>query len=142
MAQAKSGDTVTIHYTGRLEDGTVFDTSEGGEPLRFELGGGRVIPGFESAVEGMEAGASTTAEVPAAEAYGERRDELVMQLPADRLPADLDPGVGDQLEMQTPDGQKVPVRVVDVSEEAVTLDANHPLAGRDLVFDIELVTID
>jgi FKBP-type peptidyl-prolyl cis-trans isomerase 2 len=141
MAQAKNGDTVTVHYTGRLEDGTVFDSSRDRDPLEFALGEGRVIPGFEKAVEGMEPGGSTTAAIPADQAYGARRDDLVMTIPNDQLPDDLEPDVGDQLEMRTQDGRAVPVRVTATSEDAVTLDANHPLAGRDLTFDIELVRI-
>lgn len=141
MAEANEGDTVQIHYTGRLEDGTVFDSSEGRDPLTFKLGDGDVIPGFESAVKGMEKGESKTTEIPADEAYGPRRDDLVLNVGRQEIPEGLDPEVGQHLEMQTQDGQKVPVLVTDVDEEKVELDANHPLAGKDLTFEIELVDV-
>jgi len=142
MAKAKNGDTVRIHYTGRLTDGTVFDSSEDRDPLEFTLGEGKVIPGFEEAVRGMEEGESKTAEIAADDAYGPRRDDLVMQMPRDRLPEDLDPSVGQRLQMQTQDGQKVEVLVTDVDDAGIRIDANHPLAGRDLEFEIELVGIE
>lgn len=142
MAQATEGDTVHIHYTGRLGDGTVFDSSREREPLEFTLGEGRVIPGFESAVTGMEPGETKTANVPAADAYGPRRDELVMTVEKEQLPDDLDPDVGQRLGMRTADGETVEVRVTATDEQAVELDANHPLAGQDLTFDIELVRLD
>lgn len=141
MSEAKKGDTVTIHYTGRLSDGTVFDSSRERDPLEFTLGEGRVIPGFENAVEGMETGESKTAEIPPAEAYGPRKEELVMAIPRERLPEGMDPDVGDQLQMTTAEGQVVPVRVAGADEGSVTVDANHPLAGQDLTFDIELVEV-
>lgn len=141
MAQAKKGDTVLIHYTGRLEDGTVFDSSEGREPLEFRLGEGRVIPGFEEAVEGMKPGDEKTADVPADEAYGPRRDDLLLTVSREQLPDGLEPEVGQKLEMATRDGQKVPVVVTDTDDGSVVLDANHPLAGKDLTFDIALVKI-
>lgn len=142
MAQATEGDTVKIHYTGKLEDGTVFDSSEGREPLEFTLGEGRVIPGFESAVEGMEEGEEKTAEVPAGDAYGPRRDDLVLTVPRGQLPDDMEPEVGQQLQMKTDDGNTFNVVIVETGEESVELDANHPLAGKDLTFDIELVEVD
>ena len=142
LAKAKNGDTVTVHYTGRLADGTVFDSSRERDPLEFELGEGRVIPGFENAVRGLEPGASVTAEIPPADAYGEARDELVMTISAEQLPEDMDPQIGDQLEMRTQEGQAIPVRVVALEDDTITLDANHPLAGQELTFDIELVEID
>lgn len=142
MAQATEGDTVHIHYTGRLGDGTVFDSSREREPLEFTLGEGRVIPGFESAVTGMEPGETKTANVPAADAYGPRRDELVMTVEKEQLPDDLDPDVGQRLGMRTADGETVEVRVTATDDQAVELDANHPLAGQDLIFDIELVRLD
>lgn len=141
MAQADSGDTVHIHYTGRLADGTVFDSSRERDPLEFTLGEGNVIPGFEEAVAGMEPGETKTATIPAADAYGDRRDDLVMQVGRDQLPDDLDPEVGQRLGMRTGDGTTVEVRVTAAGPDAVELDANHPLAGRDLTFDIELVRV-
>lgn len=141
MAQAKTGDTVHIHYTGRLGDGTVFDSSRDRDPLTFTLGEGQVIPGFEAAVTGMETGQSKTTEIPSDEAYGPRRPEMEMSMPRSQFPDGMNPEVGQQLQMQTPDGQAVPVMVTGTSEEAIDLDANHPLAGQDLTFDIELVKV-
>ncbi len=141
MTQAQNGDTVQIHYTGRLDDGTVFDTSEDRDPLEFTLGDEQVIPGFEKAVEGMEEGESKTAEIPADDAYGEHRDDLVVSVPRDRLPDDMDPDVGDRLQMQSPDGHTFNATVVDQDASSLKMDANHPLAGKDLTFDIELVEI-
>ncbi|MBE9514547.1 MAG: peptidylprolyl isomerase [Chloroflexi bacterium] len=140
-AQAKDGDTVQVHYTLKLEDGTVFDTSIGGDPLQFTIGDGQLIPGFEQAVVGMSPGESKTVEIPADEAYGPYLEELVMVVDRDQLPEDLQPEVGQQLQIRQPDGQTILVKVIDVSESSVTLDANHPLAGEDLTFDIELVEI-
>ena len=141
MAQARQGDTVHIHYTGRLMDGTMFDSSRDRDPLEITLGQGMVIPGFEKAVEGMSVGDQKTARIPVDEAYGPRRDELVMEVPRDRLPDGLDPQPGQQLRMQTPDGQAVPVVVAEAGERAIRIDANHPLAGEDLEFDLLLVKI-
>lgn len=141
MAEAKQGDTVKIHYTGTLEDGTVFDTSENRDPLEFTLGEGQVISGFESAVQGMAEGDTKTAEIPSGDAYGPRRDDLILTVAREQLPDDLEPEPGDQLEMRTQDGQAFPVRVTQVGEEQVKLDANHPLAGQDLIFEIELVEV-
>lgn len=141
MAEAKNGDTVSIHYTGRLEDGTVFDTSENRDPLEFTIGEGKVIPGFEKAVEGMEEGESQTATIPSDEAYGDRRDDLVLSVSKQQLPDDLDPQVGQRLQMQAGDGQTFQVVISEVETDSVEVDANHPLAGEDLTFDIELVEI-
>lgn len=141
MAEAKQGDTVHIHYTGRLADGTTFDSSKDRDPLELTLGEGAVIPGFEKAIEGMTVGDQKTAEIPVNDAYGPRRDELVMDVPRTQLPDGMDPKPGEQLRMQTPDGQAVPVVVADTSDEAVKIDANHPLAGKDLTFDLLLVKI-
>lgn len=141
MAEAKNGDTVSIHYTGRLEDGTVFDTSEDKDPLEFTLGEGKVIPGFEKAVEGMEEGDTRTATIDSEDAYGERRDDLVLSVAKQQLPDDLDPEVGQRLQMQAGDGQTFQVVISDVESDSVEVDANHPLAGEDLTFDIELVEI-
>ena len=137
---AAEGDTVHIHYTGRLDDGTVFDSSEGREPLEFVLGSGQVIPGFDDAVTGMEVGDTKTVMIPADRAYGAKRDELILDFPRAELPEGIDPQLGHQLQMSTPDGQVFQVEVVGTSEEGIVLDANHPLAGKDLTFDIELVT--
>lgn len=142
MANAGKGDTVHVHYTGRLEDGTVFDSSEGRDPIEFTLGEGKVIPGFEKAVEGLEVGEKADARLDPEQAYGPRQDELVMAVPRTQLPEGIDPSVGDQLAMQTKDGQKVPVTVVEATEDAVHIDANHPLAGKTLVFELEVVKID
>ncbi|HKK92092.1 MAG TPA: peptidylprolyl isomerase [Longimicrobiales bacterium] len=141
MANASSGDTVHVHYTGRLEDGTVFDSSEGRDPLEFKLGEGSVIAGFEQAVEGLSVGEKADARLEPEEAYGPVRDDLVMAVPREQLPDGMDPDVGDQLAMQTQDGQNLPVTVVDTDESSVKIDANHPLAGKTLIFELELVDI-
>ena len=141
MAQAKEGDEVQVHYTGKLEDGTVFDTSEDGEPLSFTIGENRVIPGFEEAVTGMEPGDSKTTEVDPEQAYGEHRDDMVMEMERDQIPDDVDPEVGQQLQLRLENGQTVPVLITALGEESVTIDANHPLAGRKLLFEIELVDV-
>ncbi|MBF2063132.1 MAG: peptidylprolyl isomerase [Calothrix sp. C42_A2020_038] len=141
MGQAKVGDTVTVHYTGKLTDGTVFDSSNGGDPLEFTIGSGQLIPGFEEAVVGMNAGDSKTTHIPVEQAYGSYRPDMVIEVDREQMPAELEPEVGQQLQIQQPTGQVIPVVVTDVSESTITLDANHPLAGEDLVFDIELVGI-
>ncbi|MEA5571251.1 peptidylprolyl isomerase [Calothrix sp. UHCC 0171] len=141
MTQAKLGDTVTVHYTGKLTDGTVFDSSDGGSPLEFTLGEGQLIPGFEEAVVGMNAGESKTTHIPVEQAYGEYRPEMVIEVERDQMPPELEPEVGQQLQIQQPTGQVIPVVITDISESTVRLDANHPLAGEDLVFDIQLVAI-
>jgi peptidylprolyl isomerase len=140
MERAERGQTVQIHYTGRLADGTVFDTSAERDPLQFTLGEGQVIPGFEQAVLGMEQGQQQTVTIPSTEAYGEAREDLVFSVPRIQLPSDIQPNVGQRLQMQQ-DGQVSVVVVREVTDEAVTLDANHPLAGQDLIFDLELVGI-
>jgi len=141
MTQAKHGDTVKIHYTGSLDDGTVFDSSEGHDPLEFTLGSGQVIVGFEEAVTGMKSGEKKQVNIPAEKAYGEHNQEMVLKAPRDQVPADIQPEVGQQLEMGGPNGEAVVVRVMEVTEEHITLDANPPLAGKDLNFAIELVAI-
>jgi len=141
MIEAESGDTVKVHYTGTLEDGTVFDTSVEREPLEFTLGQGQLIPGFEQAVIGMKIGDLKTINIPADQAYGPYRDDLILVIERDQLPEDLDPEVGQQLQMTQADGEVVRVMVSDVSEATVTIDANHPLAGKDLTFEIELIEI-
>lgn len=141
MAHAKQGDTVRVHYTGTLNDGTVFDSSVGGEPLEFTLGEGQLIPGFEKAVMGLAVGDRTTALIPSDEAYGPHRADGLIQVPRTNIPTDIQPQIGQQLQMQTQDGRPVPVRVVAVDDTSITVDANHPLAGKDLSFDIEVVAI-
>lgn len=141
MTQAQHGDTVKIHYTGTLDDGTVFDSSEGHDPLEFTLGSGQVIVGFEEAVTGMGSGEKKQVTIPADKAYGQRNEEMVIQAPRDQVPPDIKPEVGQQLQMGGPDGETVIVRVVEITNEHVTLDANPPLAGKDLTFDLELVAI-
>jgi len=139
--QARSGDTVAVHYTGKLDDGTVFDSSHGGEPLEFQLGSGAVIGGFERAVTGMTVGEHREVRVPPEEAYGERRDELNIDVPRDQLPEGFAPEVGQMLALQIAPGQQALARVAGVGDAIVTLDLNHPLAGEALNFDIELVGI-
>ncbi|MBE9009846.1 peptidylprolyl isomerase [Pseudanabaenaceae cyanobacterium LEGE 13415] len=141
MAQAKVGDTVRVHYTGKLDDGTVFDSSSNGDPLEFTIGDGNIIPGFEKAVVGMSPGDSKTEVIPAGQAYGEHREEMVVVVDRAQMPPEMQPEVGQQLEIRQPDGSSIPVVVTDISEADITLDANHPLAGEDLVFDIQLVEI-
>lgn len=138
---AKPGDTVAVHYTGRLDDGTVFDTSKNRDPLQFVVGERRLICGFEKAVIGMSPGEKKVADVPAEEAYGPRRPELVADFPRDRIPPHISAKVGEELQVQTHDGQAVPAVVVATSTSAVTLDTNHPLAGKDLTFEIEMVDV-
>ena len=138
---ASDGDTVRVHYTGTLEDGTTFDTSVGREPLEFTLGEGKMIPGFEKAVYGLQVGKSKTVTIPTEEAYGPHRDDLVIVVEREQLPANLHPKVDQQLQMQQTDGRTAVVIVTDVSETTITVDANHPLAGKDLIFEIELVEI-
>ncbi|MEI4261807.1 FKBP-type peptidyl-prolyl cis-trans isomerase [Roseovarius sp. D0-M9] len=141
MTEVKSGDTVHIHYTGTLTDGTVFDSSEGRDPLSFEVGSGQIIPGLDTAMPGMAVGEKKTVEVPAEQAYGEVDPNARQQVPREGIPADIPLDPGTQLQVQTENGQVLPVTVLEVTEESVTLDANHALAGKDLKFDIELVAI-
>lgn len=141
MSEAKKGDRVKVHYTGKLTDGSVFDSSRDREPLEFELGAGMMIAGFDAAVTGMKVGESKTAEIPSNEAYGEHNEEMVISVPKTQLPEGLNPEVGQQLGMQQPNGQSIPVRVTKVESDSIEIDANHPLAGKDLIFDLELVEI-
>ncbi len=142
MAQVTAGDTVRVHYTGRLDDGSVFDSSEGREPLRFEVGSGQVIGGFDEAVTGMESGETKTVRIPAEEAYGERRDDLLLDVERSAFPSSIEPEVGQRLQMSQGPGQPAVVTVTEVTEERVRLDANHPLAGEALTFELELVSIE
>lgn len=139
MSQAKEGDSVKVNYTGKLDDGTVFDSSEGRDPLEFTVGSGQVIPGFENAVDGMEVGDSKTVTVSSEDAYGPRRDEMVLKVERERLPEEIDPEVGQQLQVGSAEDQTMIVQITEVTDDSVTLDANHPLAGQDLTFEIELV---
>lgn len=138
---AKPGDTVHVHYTGRLDDGTVFDASEGRDPLAFTIGGGQVIEGFEQAVDGMVVGTEKTVRIPADEAYGTRRDDLLIEVPREQLPEEMDVEVGMQLQLRREDGGAVPVTVAETADEKIVLDANHPLAGEALTFELQLVAI-
>ncbi len=140
MRQAQSGDNVAVHYTGKFTDGTIFDSSDGKDPLRFTIGAQEVIPGFENAVVGMEVGQSRTQTIPSDQAYGPRNDEMVVAVDRNEFPSDIDLEVGRRLKLNQ-EGQTMIVTIADIQESTVTLDANHPLAGQDLVFDIELVEI-
>jgi peptidylprolyl isomerase len=142
MAEVKAGDTIHLHYTGTLLDGTTFDSSQGREPLAFEVGSGQIIPGLDVAIPGMKVGDKKVVKIGADDAYGQSNPEMRQAVPREGIPADIPLEVGLQLQMQTPDGQAMPVTVVEMDEATVTLDANHPLAGKDLQFDIELVKID
>ncbi|MCE8007556.1 peptidylprolyl isomerase [Aestuariivita sp.] len=141
MTEVKTGDTVRLHYTGTLQDGTVFDSSEGRDPLEFQVGSGQIIPGLDQAIPGMVTGDTKTVEIDCADAYGPINPAMRQAVPRADIPAEIPLELGTQLQMQTPDGQAVPVMVVDLNETEVTLDANHPLAGKDLTFAIELVSI-
>lgn len=140
-AVATDGDTVKVHYTGRLTDSTVFDTSIGSDPLEFTLGQGQTIPGFEQAVIGMQVGETKTVTIPADQAYGPHREDMILEVSKDELPEELEPEVGMQLQMNQGDGGITIVTITEVSETAIRIDANHPLAGQDLTFNIELVDI-
>jgi len=141
LSKVKDGDTVKVHYTGTLtDDGTVVDSSREREPLEFTLGEGQLIPGFEKAVIGLEEGDETTVELDSEDAYGQRREDLELEVSQSDLPDNIDPQVGMQLQMQQQeDGQAIPVQITAVEDEFVQLDANHPLAGKDLTFEIELI---
>ena len=141
MSTAKSGDTVRIHYTGTLTDGTKFDSSEGREPLEFTVGSGQIIPGLDNAIPGMAVGDSKTVQIACEEAYGPHNPEALQQVPRSAIPENIPLELGLQLQMQTPQGQAVPVTVTEITDENVTLDANHMLAGKDLVFAVEMVEI-
>ncbi len=138
---AKKGDTARVHYTGRFEDGEVFDSSAGGDPLEFEIGAGQVITGFDEGVREMSVGDKKRIEIEADDAYGQRREELVQSVARSQLNLEVEPQVGMSLVLKLPDGNQIPVNVTNISEDSVTLDANHPLAGRKLIFDVELVEI-
>ena len=141
MTQAKSGDTVRIHYTGTLQDGAVFDSSEGRDPLEFQLGSGQVIPGFDDGVTGMTVGEKKTIEIPCDQAYGAINPQAMQDVPRAEIPDHIPLDLGTQLQVQAGNGQTMMVVVANVTEDTVTLDANHPLAGKDLTFALELVEI-
>ena len=141
MATVKQGDIVKVNYTGKLSDGTIFDSSIGRHPMQFTLGKGQLIAGFEKAVLGMSAGDKKIVIIPVAEAYGPRQDSAVVEVERKNLPADLNAQVGQRLELTQEDDSTILVTVTGVSDTSLTLDANHPLAGKDLTFEIELMTI-
>lgn len=141
MSNIKNGDTVKVHYKGTLKDGSVFDSSEGRDPLEFTMGMGQLIPGFEKAVTGLEVGDRTVVDIPSAEAYGDSREDLIAKIPRKDLPPSIEPEVGMQLQMNQQNGQPIPVRVTSVNDTDITIDANHALAGKDLTFEIEVVEI-
>lgn len=141
MQQVKSGDTVKVHYTGSLEDGSVFDSSQGREPLEFTVGSGQVIAGFDDAVTGMSVGEKKTVMIPCAKAYGDANSDLVMTVPLEQVPPDLKPEVGMRLEVGGAKGEVLRVTVAEITDEHIILDANPPLAGKDLTFALELVSI-
>ncbi len=142
MAQVKSGDKIKVHYHGKLTNGETFDSSAGREPLAFEVGSGMVIKGFDDGVTGMVVGEKKTIQIPFMDAYGPRNPEMVIEMPKDRFPADMELELGMPLVMSDGQGQQFQVTVVEIKEAAVMLDANHPLAGQDLTFDLELVEIE
>ncbi len=141
MQQVKSGDTIKVHYHGTLTDGSIFDSSNGREPLEFEVGSGMVIEGFDNGVLGMSIGEKKTITIPAEQAYGNPREDMFMEFPLDRFPADMVPEIGMQLNMSNNEGDQFPVAIVEIADEYVVLDGNHPLAGKDLIFDLDLVEI-
>jgi FKBP-type peptidyl-prolyl cis-trans isomerase 2 len=141
MAQAQHGDKVKVHYHGKLRNGETFDSSDGREPLEFTLGSGQVIRGFDEGIKGMQVGEKKTVEIPVEDAYGVKSEDMVIEFPRDQFPPDMVPEQGMQLMMNSESGQSFPVRIAEVKEDTVILDANHPLAGQDLIFDIELVEI-
>ena len=142
MKRATSGDAVTVHYTGKLAGGEVFDTTRSREPVTFRLGSGEMLTRFEEGLLGLSAGESRTVHIPAESAYGPRREEMVFPLRRDELPGGLEPALGMKLRITEPDGSEIGVTVLHMSREMVTVDANHPLAGQDLIFDIELIAVE
>ncbi len=142
MSQVKEGDAVSVHYTGKLPDGTVFDSSREREPLQVKVGAGEVIPGFEQGLVGMEVGDNKTVTLTPDEAYGYRREDLIVDVDANQFPDNVKPRIGQRLQVRQPDGSLVNVQITGIEDGTVTLDANHPLAGETLIFDIELVAIN
>jgi peptidylprolyl isomerase len=141
MSTAKNGDKVKVHYTGTLDDGSVFDSSEGRDPLEFTLGSGQVIPGFDNGVSGMNIGDKKTIQIPCIEAYGEYRDELVFDITNENIPEGFVPTIGQQVQLGKEDGNFIIATICEIKTDAITLDGNHPLAGKDLTFDVELVAL-
>ncbi len=141
MTHAKSGDTVKVAYTGKFDDGTVFDSTQNRDPLEFTLGEGQLIKGFDEAVTGMSPGDSKTVELPPEQAYGPRREDMVIEFDRSQLPGDTAPQVGQQLQLAQQEGQPIPAMITEVTESNITVDANHPLAGRQLTFEIELLEL-
>lgn len=141
MAQSKKGDNIQVHYTGTLADGTVFDSSEGKDPLQVKLGAGTVIPGFDEALTGMEVGEKKTVTIPYKKAYGPHNAEMVMQIPITQVPEDMSPEIGDKMEVGGAAGEAMTVIVLDITDDFIVLDANPPLAGQNLTFALELVAI-
>jgi FKBP-type peptidyl-prolyl cis-trans isomerase SlpA len=142
MTKVKNNDKVKVHYTGTLEDGQVFDSSLQREPLEFTMGAGQMIPGFEKGILDMELNEKKTINIPSTEAYGEPNDDLTQEVPMQHLPADIKPEVGMNLVSQTPDGQQMQFVVTKVNDDSIVVDGNHPLAGKDLTFEIEVVGIN
>ena len=138
----KNGDKVKVEYTGKLDDGTVFDTSEGKAPLEFEVGSGKVIPGFEKAVEGMEKGAEKNLKIESKDAYGDPNPQLVKKIPRTQLPQDQEPKTGMILTVKTPSGQQIPAKITEVTDSDITIDLNHPLTGKNLNFNIKIVDVE
>lgn len=141
MQQAKSGDKVRVHYHGKLRSGETFDSSQGREPLEFTVGSGQVIKGFDEGVKGMQVGDKRTVEIAVEDAYGEKEEGRIVEFPKAQFPPNMTAEVGMQLMMSDGQGNQIPVTITEVKEDSVVLDANHPLAGEDLIFDIELVEI-
>jgi FKBP-type peptidyl-prolyl cis-trans isomerase 2 len=141
MQQAQNGDKVKVHYHGTLRNGEIFDSSNGKEPLEFTVGSGQVIKGFDEGVKGMQVGDKKKVEINVEDAYGDKSQDMIIEFPKAQFPPDMNPEIGQQLMMSNGSGQSFPVTVTEVREESVVLDANHPLAGQDLIFDIELVEI-
>ncbi len=142
MEQVKNGDTIKVHYHGKLTNGETFDSSNGRQPLEFKVGSGMVIKGFDTGVTGMQVGEKKTIHIPANEAYGAKNEEMIMDFPKEKFPADMTIELGMQLMMNNGSGQQIPVKIIEIKEDVVILDANHHLAGEDLIFDLELVSID
>ncbi len=142
MSQAKQNDKVKVHYTGTLDDGTVFDSSRDRDPFEFTIGAGQVIPGFETGLVGMAIGDTKTVKIEPEDAYGKVREDLILEINKSEIPADIEPQVGQQLQINQSDGKVIPVTISNVTDDKITLDANHPLAGKALSFEIELLEIN
>lgn len=142
MKKAKNGDTVKVHYTGKLDDGTIFDSSKGKDPLQFKIGDGQLLQAFEKGFIGLSEGDSKDIEIAAQDGYGLKEDKLIGKLPLDALIADLTPEIGMKLQMQTPEDQTIILKIIEMSDNDITVDANHELAGENLNFEIELVEIE